>query len=235
MNHVVRRKLEMAARVREFCRAHPSTDPGYELVLGRLEERLARAQAIAAKQVAGRAAARAARAHREELRRVVHSQLLRYLVAVGSVAAKTRSELAERFRLPDSRASNQAFVSFVKALLATAEAQRELLVSEGMGPTLLEDLGTKVSQFEAAAEAARTGRREHIEARADLEAIVSELTDTVRVLDGMNRYRFGSDPELMTGWAAARDVPGARRREVPGRPSGEGDVTPGPGEVAPGA
>jgi hypothetical protein len=53
------------------------------LVLGRLEDRLSRAKAIAERQVAGRSAARTARAHREELRRVVQSQLLRYLVAVG--------------------------------------------------------------------------------------------------------------------------------------------------------
>ena len=47
MNLNVRRKLEMVTRVRTFSRAHPSTEPTYTTVLGRLEERLAEAQAIA--------------------------------------------------------------------------------------------------------------------------------------------------------------------------------------------
>lgn len=235
MNKDVRRKLEMAARVREFSRAHASDDPGHALVLGRLEDRLNRAEAIAGRQVAGRSAARAARAHREELRRVVQSQLLRYLVAVGSVAAKTRTELAAQYRLPSSRGPNQAFLTSVKALVAKAESQRDLLVSEGMSPTLLETLGGLVSQFETAVEAARTGRRDHIGARADLEVLAEEVVDQVRVLDGFNRFRFGKDPELMAEWQAVRGVPGRSRRNGPDGPPADGGGSPQPGDIAPAA
>jgi hypothetical protein len=44
MKALVRRKLEMAARVREFTRAHVSTEPGYRPALAVLEEHLTRAQ-----------------------------------------------------------------------------------------------------------------------------------------------------------------------------------------------
>jgi hypothetical protein len=64
---------------------------------------------------------------------VLHFQLIRYLVAVGSVASKDRAELAERFKLPNGNATTSAFLSTVKALLATAESQKELLVQEAGG------------------------------------------------------------------------------------------------------
>lgn len=86
MRRRVNEWLEMAARVRAFSRTHPSADPEYAMVLGRLEERLARAEAIAGRQFEGLKAARSARSRRGELRRVVHTQLLRYLVRVGEVA-----------------------------------------------------------------------------------------------------------------------------------------------------
>jgi hypothetical protein len=40
----------------------------------------------------------------------------------------------------------------------------------------------------------RDGRREHIGARAELDAVVKDIGEVVRMLDGLNRYRFGADP-----------------------------------------
>ena len=48
MRSAVRRKLEMAARVRQFSQTHPSSEPGYATLLGSLVDRLARAEVIAA-------------------------------------------------------------------------------------------------------------------------------------------------------------------------------------------
>ena len=214
MNTEVRRKLDMAARVREFTRAHAATEPGYAPVLTKFEDLLTRAQGIVARQHQGRVAAKGARARRKELRRTLHFQLVRYLVAVGSVAAKDQAQLAARFKLPDTSATNSVFLTSVQALLAAAESQRELLVKEGMEPALLEDLGRMVSDFEAASEAARTARRDHIGARADLEVITTELLEQVKVLDGIARYHFGDDPEVMAEWKAAKQVLGQPRNGV---------------------
>ncbi|MDP3911873.1 MAG: hypothetical protein Q8Q14_15925 [Gemmatimonadales bacterium] len=207
MNAPVRRKLEMAARVRTFSRTHSSTEPTYATVLSRFEERLAEAEAIAAKQHEARLAARGARTRRRELRRVVHFQLLPYLVAVGNVAARDRTELAAQFRLPNSNANNQAFLTAVKALGTAAEQQRDILVAAGMAPALLEELQRMISAFEIASEEARAKRLSHIGARADLQQIAGELMDEVRVLDGINRWRFGKEPEVMAEWQAARHLP----------------------------
>lgn len=214
----------MAARVREFTRAHAATEPGYVPVLTHFEELLTRADGIVARQHQGRVAAKGARARRKELRRMLHFQLVRYLVAVGSVASKEQAEMAARFRLPDNGATNTVFLTSVKALLAAAESQRELLVTAGMAPVLLEDLGRMVTDFETVSEAARTARRDHIGARADLEVITTELVEQVKVLDGLTRYRFGNDPEVMAEWKAARQVLGQPRNGVKPPATQPGDV-----------
>jgi hypothetical protein len=80
------------------------------------------------------------------------------------------------------------------------------------------------SEFEQTIEATRASRREHpslrsgqapslrsgqvIGATADLEAVAAEIPEQVKVLDGLVRYRFGDDAELMGAWASARNVLG---------------------------
>jgi len=125
---------------------------------------------------------------------------------------------------PGARGPDTAFVTSVKAILAAGEGQRDLLVKAGMAPTLLEDLAKMVSDFEAASEAARTARRDHIGARADLEVITAELVEQVKLLDGITRYRFGNDPELMAEWKAARQLLGQAR-------NGQAPPTPPAGDV----
>jgi len=223
----------MVTRVRTFSLAHPSTEPTYTTVLGRLEERLTEAEAIATKQHEARVAARGARNNRKELRRIVHFQLLKYLVAVGNVASHGRTELATQFRLPSVSANNQAFHTAVKALVAAAVQQRDVLVAAGMAPALLEELQQKLAEFETASEEARAKRLSHIGARADLDKITGTLMEEVRVLDGINRWRFGKDPEVMAEWQAARHLPPSRPADQPVKPK---EVTPtDPGRVAPAA
>lgn len=183
--------------------------------LGRLEDRLARATAILARQHNGRVSARAARARRTELRSAVQFHLLRYLIAVGVIVGRTRADLADRFRLPDTRGNNRAFLTAVRAMLTLAESNKDALVAEGMSPGLLEELGAKVTEFETVSDAARTARLDHIGARADLDGVTTELAEAVRVLDGINRWRYGGKtPEPLVEWNAARHVPGQGVRTV---------------------
>jgi hypothetical protein len=98
MKSLIRRKLEMAARVREFSRAHVGLEPGYGPALAALEERLTRAQALDARQCEVLKALSVARARRVEFRRVIQS----------------------RFRLPEAGLSNSAFLNTVKRLIGDA-------------------------------------------------------------------------------------------------------------------
>lgn len=238
MNAQVRRTMEMAAGVLGFLRAHPSEGESYRKVLNHFEELLARAEALVAQQRAGLIATRAASARRKELRHELHFKLLPHLVSVGVVAAKDRADLALQFQLPGLHATHLGFLTAAKAMLAKAEAQKDVLVSQGMSEGLLDALGKAVAEFETVNEMSRSGRRDHVGARADLDAISVQILDQVRLFDGVVRFRFGEDPELMAAWESARNVPGPFRATVvspPAPPAGDGVVPPTSGGIAPAA
>src|SRR2546422_8339955 len=169
MNAVLGRRLGRAARVRDFIRAHRTDGAGEGTAVARLEELLQRAEALAAQQRAGVVATRSATMQRRELRHALQTKLLKYLAAVGAVAAKGNTELAPQFRLPPSGASHQVFLTAARGMLEKASAQKELLVSRGMSGTLVDDLATALAQFEKTLEATRAGRRDHVGASADLQ------------------------------------------------------------------
>ena len=224
MNKVVRRRLEMAARVRDFLRIHKTDGVGEGLGLAKLEELITRAETLASQQRGGLVARRAATLQRAEIRELLQNKLLRYLRAVGAVAAHGNVEFAAHFRLP-AKSSHQAFLTAARGMLEKATAQKDVLIGEGMSGTLLDDLTAKLLEFEKTLEASRAGRREHVEASADLEAVAAEIAERVRMLDGLVRYRFGDNPALMEGWSSARDVIGPFRTKVPQEPDA-GSQTP---------
>lgn len=229
MRTMLGRKLEMLKRVRVFSRAHPSDDAGYGKILGELEALLGQAEALEGVQRGQRAAATNARTRRNEIRRTVHFQLLRYLVAVGSVAAKDREELALQFKLPDVNAGNDDFAGSVRLMLAVAQTQKESLVRAGMVPELLDKLAEQLAGFEAASDSARTSKLGHMGARRSLELVFVQLTQLVRLLDGINRWRFAGNPDVLDSWNAAKYL--GPRRQAPS----EGETPAGSGGVAPAA
>ena len=230
MNAVVRRRIEMAARVRDFLRAHPPEGAGGTAAQARLEELYQRADALAARQRRGVVTARGATALRGELKLALQSTLVRYLVAVGRSAARDHAELSEQFRLP-RRGSHLGFLVAVKGMLEKAESQRDLLISRGMSETLLEALSKALGEFEASLEVSIASRLDHIGAGAELQAVSSRMLDQVRVLDGLVRFRFGSNADVLREWASSRNVVGRSRSKV--IPPVEDDQKPG--DVAPAA
>jgi len=221
----------MAARVREFSRSHPSDDPSHATVLARLEDRLTRADVLAVQERAGRIAELSAAGRWEELRRTMEFQLLRHLVRAGELAARENPELTGKFRLRMPNATHKAFLISARAMLADGVANKDLLVSQGLSETMLGELDKAVGQFEVATDAGGAGRRDHIGARFDLEAVSNELLQVVELLNTFNSFRFRSDPELAAAWQSARTVFGASRPK-PAAPPTEGGVTPPSGGVA---
>ncbi len=234
MNASLRRRLERAVRVRDFIRAHRTDGAGEATALTRLEELIQRADVLSAQQRAGVVATRAATLQRAELRHLLQSKLLMYLAAVGAVAAKGNTELAPQFHLPPQGTNNQAFVTAVRGMLQQATAQKDLLVSRGMSPQLVDDLTAALAKFEQTLEATRAGRRDHVGASADLKSVHTEITEQVRLLDGLVRYRFSDNAELMGAWASVRDVLGPFRSksEPPAQPANEGQAPAGRGPDA---
>lgn len=234
MRKDVRRKIEMATRVRDFSRAHPSEDSSHVAALARLEDRLTRSEALAIEERAGRIAELSAAGRREELRRSMHFQLLRHLVRVGELAAKDKPDLVGKFRLRMPNATNKAFLVSSKAMLADGLANKDLFVRLGLSAAMFEDLGKAVAEFEAVTLAGSAGRSGHVGARVDLEAVSVELLEVVELLDTFNLYRFRNEPQLRAEWENVRSmiVPFRAKPEVPAPQS---DVTPPAGGIAPAA
>ena len=210
MDARLRRRLEMAVRVRDFLRAHRTEGVAEGTALARLEELVQRAEVLAAQQRAGIVATRAATELRAEVRRALRSKLLLYLSAVGGAAANENAELGAQFRLPRV-GPNQAFVTMARGMLEKATAHQELLVKRGMSETLIADITAAIEEFEQTLEATRAGRLEHVGASADLRAVMAEISEQVKVLDGIVRYRFGDNAELMGAWGSAHSVVGRFR------------------------
>lgn len=204
MDREVDRQLDRGARVRSFVEARSASESSYAPVLVRVNGLLRRAGEIKARHHNGLEAARVARVHRQEIRFVIHTQLIRYLIAVGAFVTADQIELAGRFKLPSITLANATFLVSVKSLIELARSKQDVLVQQGMKPEVLDELDRKVAEFEAAIETARVNRLNHVGARAGMGPILAELRKEIKLLDGITRYRFGMDPETMSAWRAAK-------------------------------
>jgi hypothetical protein len=202
------RRLERAVRVRDFFRTHQTPGVTQEGAVARLEQLVTRAELLASQQRAGVVTTRGAVEQRAALREKLQSKMLRYLSAVGAAAARDNTELAAQFRLPKPRGGNQVFVTWARGMVDKATALKDVLVRSGMSATLLDDLTAALNEFEQTLQETRAARLAHVGATADLEGVLAEISEQVRVLDGLVRYRFGDNQELMGAWASARNVVG---------------------------
>lgn len=225
MNAVTRRKLSMATRVLDFEQAHPATDVGHVALVARFEGLVAKADALALRQRDGTLSERAAINRRLQFRDAITRQL-RHLVQVAEVAARSEPVLAGRFVAGPRQAPHRNFLTVAKTLLAAATAHEALLVPQGLGERFVRDLTAGVATFEALSETIHAGRRDHVGARAELQAVGEEIGEVVRLLDGLNRGRFEGQPELLAAWESARNVEGPFRtpREAPDAPAAPSDL-----------
>ena len=235
MTSVVHRILAMAVRVLDFIRANPSTEASYVTVVSRLEERLKRADTLAVQEHDGLLQERNATARRLDLRRTMHQDQLRHLAKVAEMATKERPDLAGKFALPLTTAPHKTFFTAASAMLARAVQEKDLLVGLGLGDTFLDDLARNVAEFDEVTTQAHEGRRSHVGARADLDAVTEEIRDLVVVLDGLNRARYRDDAELLAAWESARNVVGPFRSSKPSGSPPDTGVVPPEGGVAPAA
>jgi hypothetical protein len=221
----------MAVRARDFSRSHPSADPSFTLVLGRLEDAIGRMVSLGGRQVTGTLSRHASIVERQQVRRRLRNDLLPHLVTIARAAAAEQPMLGEQFEIPGYNLSSARFYAAAKAMLELGQAQHPILLKHGLADTLLGDLEATINQYAATITATNAGRAEHITAGAELQTVGQEVMQLVEMMDGINRYRFTGDPHRMVAWEAARHV-------VTG-PTRSDEVQPGPaapgGEVKPAA
>jgi hypothetical protein len=225
-----RRKIEMGKSALEFSRSHPDTSPGYTAALTRLADRLTRADQIASQQMDGLRDVRAASERKLELRRVLKNAHLAHVAQVGKVAAREVPELAQKFVFRPGTTTYLAFRTAARGMAAEAQTHKDVLVKHGLAETVLDNLMHALDQFDAAVEQRLEGRQAHVGASAELRSVADEVVQVVRVMDGLNRYRFINDAELPAAWESASNVAGPPKSSVPAKPA-PGETPPDSGEV----
>lgn len=234
MRSAVRVKLDMVDAVRQFSRDHPSDDPSYGIMIGKLDEGATRAKALVRQEAGGRIAELAAITRRDELRLQVHFQLLRHLIRTAQLAAKERPELLRVFRILSLKAPHQSYLVASQRMLEAGVADKDFLASYGLSTAMLAELGGSIAEYETASNDARTGKVAHVGARAELEGLVAELLDRVEQLNTFNQRRFRDEMESLAAWENVRSVFGPKRSKPQPLPTGDGS-TPPAGRVAPAA
>jgi hypothetical protein len=76
-------------------------------------------------------------------------------------------------------------------------------------------------------------RPPHVGASTELDTVANEVVQVVNVMDGLNRFRFGKDGELLAAWENVSNVL-ATPRPSPAKPASDGGASAG-GEVRPAA
>lgn len=213
MDRKVMKKMEMAARVAEFQRAHPFADRNQAAIARRFEERLVEAQSLFSREHRARNAASAATQHRKALRKKV-AAAVRIVSRLGSIAAEGDARLASRFQGSMPNRGNVAFVAFAKALLGVANEHAEVLIRGGVLRTQLAAFAEDLAEFETALHEATGLGRELRETRSALRHAIADLGKLVRHLDLLQDARFAGDASLMATWASVRAVASAARRRT---------------------
>jgi hypothetical protein len=233
MNAKTRRKLEMGTRALDFSRAHPDQSPGYAAALSRLEDRLNRADQLATQQREGIIQSRVATARKRDLRRTMKRAHLEHLASVAEVASREVPELAQKFVLPQRVNTYLAFRTAARGMEAEAESRKELLVKNGLAEPVFEALRQALDEFDAVMEQGSQSRLAHVGASAELDTVADEVLQVVKVMDGLNHFRFAAQGELLASWEAASNVVATPRpAEVKPTPGG---TSPAGGEIRPAA
>jgi phosphotransferase system IIA component len=221
MKAKTRRKIEVGRRVLRFSQDHPDPSPGYATTLASLQKLLERAEELINLQRDRIGQVRGTTVQKRSLRRRIRRAHLRHLFRVAEDAAKEKPELPQKFVVPPESIPYLEFQTAAHAMLAEAQANKDLLVKYGMAETLLDGMVQDVEQFNQVMDQGTDARRGHVAASAELDLIGDEILHKVKVMDTVNRYRFGDTAEFAE-WESASNVFGPiRPSSEEGRPPGQ--------------
>jgi hypothetical protein len=204
MNRVVRRKLAMAKRVRDFCRAHPADVPGFLEVMEELEWRLDRVAELVDQR---RAAQRedGSQELKEEIRATIRDKYLRNLIRIARAADDIDLLVARLFRLPNKKAGGATFLTWAVSLLGEAAQRQELFIRDGMPATFVADARALLDQYSRLLEAEERANHD-LKTLHEINQLTAGTVRLVKRLDGINFLRFQEDPGMLEAWQEVRST-----------------------------
>jgi len=242
-----RRHIQMGTSARDYGRARPDSDAGYNVSLTQLEQLVTRAQQAATAQREAQVDTRTSAAQKKDLRRAMLAGPIAHLAQVGRLAAKENPELGKSFRARPGVGTYLVFQTTARTMQAAAESNKEVLAKYGLSESVLAQFGQLLDQFDAAVTLGSSGRTAHKGATLELRRVATMISQTVRVMDARNRQRFQDDPQALGSWLSARQVLGTPNGsgapapvdtgapDTPAAPAAPGNEAPAGGEVRPAA
>ena len=232
MTDFISRILDMVLRALIFLRANPSDDPAFTTNVTRLETDAARLQELAAMERNGHIEAGAAVIGKKEGKANI-LDALNVLSRLAVIATREVPELPVRLTIPKPSSGAQKLITGARTVVTQARAQQELLTRYGMSSGFLDQLSTTIDQYERAVSAKSSGVNTHIGAAAEMEAVASEISRLVKVLDAVQRPSLRHDPQKRAAWKAARTV--VRHTAKPADAPAETPNPPAAGSESPAA
>ncbi len=221
MRAASRLKHDTGQRMLAMLTEHPDPTPAGQAATQTLATLVGEGKVLFDQQESGFLAVELAVDSKLDLRRACWSDL-KNVVEIGDVASIRQPEAAIRLRLPARNASQAAFLSGARVILATAAANRELLETYGLAPGTLEAISTALDRFEGLLTGQTNGHHSRVGASNRLKELDRELMIVIRQLDAIQRRRFRNDAQLLGAWRNARNIHW-RRAEIEGeevRPNG---------------
>jgi hypothetical protein len=231
----------MTVRVVNLSHAHPDTDPGHLVSVGRLEAIQVEFEQCDAVFRSGRIDVHTGAVEKRRIRRELLAGPIVHLTEVGTLSRRDHPELVGKFRYKPSGDSYVAFRTAARSMQAEAETHKEVLSKYGLSEAVLEVLGQLLDQFDVAVKQGTDGRAAHTGAKKRLDALALEAGQIVRLMDARNRIRFKNDQQVLGAWISASAMFGSGAVTGPADapapvPGGEGGGTPeAGGEVKPAA
>jgi hypothetical protein len=212
MNRRCRIYLEMAERADAFSVGHPDTDPGYNIMAGKLTQLIEQGHGMAVQQHQARSNVHRAAERKRELRREIMTGPIAHMAAVGKFASAEQHELGMIFVFKPNSESYLEFRTIIGTMAATAQTHKEVLIRHGLSEPILEQLIHLLDEFDAAIDLGDSGRIAAVGATQRLNKLATEIARVVRVMDGRIQQRFRNDHEHLSRWISASTVLGRRRR-----------------------
>jgi hypothetical protein len=227
MKRVTRWQLEMGVRALDFSRAHPDENPGSALAVTGLDERLRAAEGLARDQQEGQRRVHSATARKRELRQLLNETHLGHLTRIAKAAARELPELEEKFAFRRDRVPYIVYRTTAQRMAAEAVTHKELLVKYGLADTAMQGLTQSLADLDAAMQEGVEGRLAHVAATAKLDALAGEVVELVQGMDGLNRFRFRDQPDMLAAWKSASAVVEVSPSKFPDAPAADaGEVKP---------
>lgn len=167
-----------------------------------------------ASQVSGFGLARQGTATRGQAR----AEVIEDLRAIRRTARAMSDDvpgLADKFRIPGGRISDQNLLALARAFAADAAPFAAQFIAHEMPSDFLEDLAADIAALEEAISRQSSGVGDHVAANAAIDDASDRGVEVVRKLDAIMKNKYADNPAVLAEWLSASHTERAPRHKKP--------------------